>query len=120
MNTAFSGNQVGSRVSLDVAGDYPTGLLAALAIYGNPAELINAQLRYTATQDDINAQQDAGYALPNLQIESSGTVAPDSLRTQLAATNYIDASNEVNYLNQNRFEEKKSNCYLLKKKFDVF
>jgi len=102
MNTAFSGNQVGSRVSLDVAGDYPTGLLAALAIYGNPAELINAQLRYTATQDDINAQQDAGYALPNLQIESSGTVAPDSLRTQLAATNYINASNEVNYLNQNR------------------
>jgi hypothetical protein len=45
MSTTFGGNQVGSRVSLDIAGSYPTGLMAALGrSYNDQQELINAQL----------------------------------------------------------------------------
>jgi len=101
MNTAFSGNRVQGYVSLDIAGSYPTGLLAALATYSDPAELINAQLRFTAAQVDINAKQDAEYALRNLQMEQTATLSPTSLKSQLAAITYKDASYQVNYANNN-------------------
>lgn len=101
MNTVFGGNRVGGRVELDITGSYPTGLMGALGSYYNdPQELINAQLRYTAAQVDINAQQDSGYSQNNIQIEKTATIAATSLETQIAATNYKNASYEVNYANQ--------------------
>ena len=100
--SVFGENTIGGRVSLDITGSYPTGLMAALGSYYNdPQELIMAQLRYTAAQVDINAQQGAAYATPNLQVEREATVAANNLATQLAATNYKNASSEVNYANQN-------------------
>lgn len=102
MNTAFGGNRVGGRVSLDIAGSYPTGLMAPLGtLYNDPQQFINAQLRYTATQLDINSQQAAEYAQQNIRIEETATLAPTSLDMQLAATVYKNASNQVNYINQN-------------------
>lgn len=102
MNTVFGGNQVGGRVELDIAGSYPTGLMAALGTsYNDPQELINAQLRYTAAFVDITSGQDAGYALRNTSIENSGILSPTSLLTQVAAITYRNASSEVNYANQN-------------------
>lgn len=100
--SVFGENTIGGRVSLDITGSYPTGLMAALGSYYNdPQELIMAQLRYTAAQVDINAQQDAAYAKSNLQIEQQATVAATNLATQIAATNYKNASSGVNYANQN-------------------
>jgi hypothetical protein len=101
MNTAFGGNQVGSRVSLDIAGSYPTGLLAALGrTYNYQQELINAQLRYTAAQVDINSQEGAAYASYNIQKERTATVAASSLEDQIAFTVYANASSRVNDANQ--------------------
>jgi len=89
-------------VSLDITGSYPTGLMAALGSYYNDPQLLTmAQLRYTAAQVDINAQQDAAYSKSNLQIEQEATVAATNLATQIAATNYKNASSGVNYANQN-------------------
>jgi len=100
--SVFGENSIGGRVSIDITGSYPTGLMAALGSYYNdPQELIMAQLRYTAAQVDINAQQGAAYARPNLQVEREATIAANNLATQLAATNYKNASSEVNYANQN-------------------
>jgi len=101
MNTAFGGNQVGSRVSLDDAGSYPTGLLAALTPYNIPAELISAQIHYTATQGDIVTQLDSAVASALLSTEKTGLVSPSDLKSQLDSINYIDAASEVNYANQN-------------------
>ena len=100
--SVFGENTIGGRVSLDITGSYPTGLMAALGNYYNdPQLLIMSQLRYTAAQVDINAQQGAAYARPNLQVEREATVAANNLATQLAATNYKNASSGVNYANQN-------------------
>jgi hypothetical protein len=100
--SVFGENNIGGRVSLDATGSYPTGLMAALGSYYNdPQLLIMAQLRYTAAQVDINSQQDAAYATNNLQVEREATVAANNLATQMAATNYKNASSEVNYANQN-------------------
>ena len=100
--SVFGENNIGGRVSLDVTGSYPTGLMAALGSYYNdPQLLIMAQLRYTAAQVDINAQLDAAYARTNLQVEREATVAANNLATHMAATNYINASEGVNYANQN-------------------
>jgi hypothetical protein len=100
--SVFGENSIGGRVSLDIAGSYPTGLMAALGnSYNDPQETINAQLRYTAAQVDLNAQYDAGYAEQNLQIERTATLAANNLATQLAATTYKNASHQVNYANQN-------------------
>lgn len=86
---------------LDVAGSYPTGLMAALGtVYNDPQELINAQLRYTAAQVDITAQQDAAYSQQNLELQNTATLAAISLKTQIAATTYKNASHQVNYANQ--------------------
>ena len=101
MNTSFGGNELGGMSYLDLTGSYQTGLLAALAIYNDPAQLVNAQLRYTAAQVDINSQQGASYAQTNLDIERTATVTANSLNTQLDAINYKNASNGVNYANQN-------------------
>ena len=101
MNTAFGGNQVGSRVSLDIAGSYPTGLMAALGrSYNDQQLLINAQLRYTAAQVDINSQQDSAYASYNIQKERTATMAATSLENQLAAIQYTNAASRVNHVNQ--------------------
>ena len=101
MNTAFGGNQVGSRVSYDIAGSYPTGLLAALGrTYNYQQELINAQLRYTASQLDINSQEGAAYASYNIQKEKTATVAASSLEDQIASVVYANASSRVNAANQ--------------------
>lgn len=101
MSTAFGGNQVGSRVSLDIAGSYPTGLMAALGrSYNDQQLLINAQLRYTAAQVDINSQQDATYASYNIQNERTATIAASSLENQIAAMVYANASSRVNYVNK--------------------
>jgi len=101
MNTAFGGNQVGSRVSLDMAGSYPTGLMVALGrSYNDQQELINAQLRYTAAQVDINSQQDAAYASYNIQKERTGTIAASSLEHQVNEIVYSNASYSVNATNQ--------------------
>ena len=100
--SVFGENTIGGRVSLDITGSYPTGLMAALGSYYNDPQLLTmAQLRYTAAQVDINAQQGAAYARPNLQVEREATVAANNLATQLAATNYKNASSGVNYANQN-------------------
>ena len=101
MSTAFGGNQVGSRVSLDIAGSYPTGLMAALGrSYNDQQELILAQLRYTAAQVDINSQQDAAYASYNIQKERTATIAASSLENQINAIVYTNASSRVNSVNQ--------------------
>lgn len=100
--SVFGENTIGGRVSLDITGSYPTGLMAALGSYYNDPQLLTmAQLRYTAAQVDINAQQDAAYATTNLQVEKEATVAANNLATQMAATNYKNASSGVNYANQN-------------------
>jgi hypothetical protein len=100
--SAFGIETIGARVALDVTGSYPTGLLAALGVsYNIPQELTNAQLRYTAAQADINAQQDAAYSQTNLQLEKTANIAATNLATQLAATMYKDASYAVNQVNQN-------------------
>jgi hypothetical protein len=101
MSTAFGGNQVGSRVSLDIAGSYPTGLMAALGTsYNDQQLLINAQLRYTATQVDLNSQQNSAYASYNIEKERTATIAATSLENQIAAIDYANASSRVNYVNQ--------------------
>lgn len=100
--SVFGENTIGGRVALDVTGSYPTGLMAALGtIYNYPQDLINAQLRYTAAQVDINAQHGAGYSQTNLQVEKTATIAATDLVTQMAATTYKNASGQVNYANQN-------------------
>lgn len=101
MSTAFRENQDGGRVLFDIAGSYPTGLMAALGkSYNDQQQLINAQLRYNATQYDINSQQGAEYALYNIQREKTGTVPASSLQDQLAAKEYENASSNINYINQ--------------------
>jgi len=101
MSTAFGGNQVGSRVSLDIAGSYPTGLMAALGrSYNDKQLLINAQLRYTAAQVDINSQQDSAYASYNIEKEKTATIAAASLQNQIDAMVYTNASSRVNYVNK--------------------
>lgn len=101
MSTAFGGNQVGSRVSLDIAGSYPTGLMAALGTsYNDQQLLINAQLRYTATQVDLNSQQNSAYASYNIEKEKTATIAAVSLENQIAAIDYANASSRINYVNQ--------------------
>jgi hypothetical protein len=102
MNTSFAGNGVGSMTYLDIAGSYPTGLMAALGpIYDDPQEKITSQLRFTAAQVDLNAAYDAGYAQTNLKIQETATVEANSLNAQLAATSYKNGANQVNYANQN-------------------
>ena len=100
MNTSFAGNQDGSMVSLDLTNSYPTGLLSQLAPYNNSQELISAQVTYTANQADISAQQDAAYALQNIELEKTGTLAPTSANSQGNASVYINGANGVNYSNQ--------------------
>ena len=100
--SVFGENTIGGRVALDVTGSYPTGLMNALGTtYNYPQDLINAQLRYTAAQVDINAQQGAGYSQKNLEIEKTATIAATDLVTQMAANTYKNASSQVNYANQN-------------------
>lgn len=100
--SAFGIETIGGRIALDVTGSYPTGLLAALGIpYNVPAELTNAQLRYTAAQVDINAQEGAAYSQTNLQLQNTANTAATNLATQLAATMYKNASYSVNLANQN-------------------
>jgi hypothetical protein len=102
MNTVFGGNQVGSRVSLDIAGSYPIGLLAALGPQYNDSQLlIQSQITYTANQADITTQIDAALGTTLLSIEKTGIVSPVSASTQEAATTYINAATGVNYYNQN-------------------
>lgn len=102
MNTSFGGNQVGNFQSLDIAGSYPTGLLAGLGpLYNNSQELINAQLRYTASQVNITAAQDSQYMNTDISIQQTATISPISLNTQIAAINYKNAASHVNYANMN-------------------
>lgn len=102
MNTVFSGNQVGSRVGLDITYDYSTGLLAALFPYPSPSqELIQAQVNYTANQADIKTQIDAALGNSLSLTENTATVAPNSANSQVAAMNYINAASALNYMNQN-------------------
>jgi len=101
MNTSFAGNQVGRMVSLDLTNSYPVGLLAQLAPYNDPQQLISAQITYTANQADISAQQGAAYALQNIELEKTGTLAPTSALSQANATVYSNGANAVNYANQN-------------------
>lgn len=102
MNTSFAGNQVGSIVSLDTVNSYPTGLLAQLGPYYNDSQLlINAQVTYTGNQANISSEQDATYAIQNLELEKSGTLPSNSDKAVSAATIYINGANEVNYANQN-------------------
>ena len=69
MNTSFGGNQVGSFVTLDVAGSYPLGALSQLGPYYNYSQDgMVAQTRYTATQAELTAQQGADYALKNSEV----------------------------------------------------
>jgi hypothetical protein len=101
MSTTFGENQPSSRVSLDIAGSYPTGLMAALgSSYNDQQLLINAQLRYTAAQVDINSQQDAAYASYNIQKQRTATLAASSLQNQIDAMVYTNASSRVNDVNQ--------------------
>jgi hypothetical protein len=101
MSTAFGGNQVGNRVSLDIEGSYPTGLMAALGrSYNDKQILINAQLRYTAAQVDLNSQQDSAYASYNIEKEKTATIAATSLQNQIDAMVYTNASSRVNYVNK--------------------
>jgi len=103
MNTSFAGNQVGGIVSLDVINSYPTGLLAQLGPYYNDSQiLINAQLTYTGNQADISTEQNAGYAIQNIELEKSGTLPPNSEQAVSAASIYTNAANGVNYENQNK------------------
>jgi hypothetical protein len=101
MNTSFAGNQVGSMISLDITGSYPTGILAPLGPYYNDSQLlISAQLRYTANQADITTEMDAAVKNTLLSIEKTGVLAPTSLESQKAANVYINAATDVNYYNQ--------------------
>jgi len=94
-------NDFPMMATLDIAGSYPTGLMAALgSVYNDPQLLINAQLRYTAAQVDITAQSDAAYSQQNLEMRNTATLAAISLKTQIAATTYKNASHQVNYANQ--------------------
>jgi hypothetical protein len=102
MNTAFAGNQVGSRVSLDIAGSYPIGILSPLGPdYNDSQLLIQSQITYTANQADITTQIDAALGTTLLSIEKTGIVSPVSASTQEAATTYINAARGINYYNQN-------------------
>jgi hypothetical protein len=102
MNTSFAGNQVGSFVTLDVAGSYPLGYLAQLGPYYNYSQDgMLAQYRYTATQVDITTGQDAAYGRENISNQTSGIILPNSLDTVNAATPYLNAASQVNYANQN-------------------
>jgi len=101
MSTAFRENQDGGRVLFDIAGSYPTGIMAALGqSYNDQQLLINAQLRYNATQLDINSQKGAEYASTNIQKENTATLSASSLSAQLAAKEYENASSSINYINR--------------------
>ena len=102
MNTSFGGNQVGSFVTLDVAGSYPLGALSQLGPYYNYSQDgMVAQTRYTATQAEITTQNNADYVLKNLELQSVGVLTPDSIQTKMAATTYVNAAASINYANQN-------------------
>ena len=96
MNTALEGNHPIRQLTLDIAGSYPTGLMAQLGPYNNSQELINAQIAYTANQADISSQQGAAYALENSRILQLSY----SQETEYASIN-INSANEINYINQN-------------------
>lgn len=102
MNTTFAGNQVGSFVTLDLAGSYPVGFLAQLGPYYNYSQDgMIAQYRYTARQANITAGQDAAYSMTNVYKQKTGIAMPDSLEAVIDATNYLNAASEVNYANEN-------------------
>lgn len=102
MNTSFGGNQVGSFVTLDVAGSYPLGALSQLGPYYNYSQDgMVAQTRYTATQAELTTQNNADYVLKNLELQSVGVLTPDSIQTKMAATTYVNAAASINYANQN-------------------
>jgi len=102
MNTSFAGNQVGSFVSLDITNSYPIGELSQLGPYLNYSQgLISGQVTYTANQADITSQQNAAYAMRNIELEKSGTLLPSSATAVSAATVYINGANKINYTNQN-------------------
>lgn len=92
---------MGSRMLFDIAGSYPTGLMAQLGPYNTFQELINTQAKYAENQADISSQQHAEYALTNLQIEQSGTIVPVSERMRIDAMLHINGINQINYANQN-------------------
>jgi hypothetical protein len=101
MNTSFVANQHPSLLSFDIADSYPTGLLAQLGPYYNDSqELIDAQIRFIANQADITSQKNSAYAIQNIELEKTGTLAPTSAIAQSAASNYINQANYVNYINQ--------------------
>jgi len=101
MNTALGQNQVQERVSLDTLNSYPTGLLAALGpYYSDSQELTITQLRLTANQANLSAQQDAAYASQNLALERSGTISANSDSAASAATVYVNGAIAVNSANQ--------------------
>jgi len=96
MNTPF-----GKPASLDITNSYPTGLMAQLGPYYNDSQdLINAQIRFAANQADIISKENSIYAIQNIELEKTGTIAPVSASTQSEATVYINQANQVNYLNQ--------------------
>jgi hypothetical protein len=102
MNTSFAGNQVGSIVSLDVAGSYPLGILSQLGPYYNYSqEQVNAQVVYTANQAEITSQKAAEYALQNLEIKKIGGSLPNSDEAVSVASVYINGAKSVNYRNEN-------------------
>jgi hypothetical protein len=88
-------------VSLDLTNSYPDGLLSQLAPYNDSQLLIRSQLTYTANQAEISAQKGAAYALQNIELEKTGTLAPTSADSQANATVYINQANAVNFANQN-------------------
>jgi len=101
MNTALGQNQVQDRTSLDTLNSYPTGLLAALGPYYSDSQgLTNTQLRLTANQANLSAQQDAAYASQNLALERSGTVFANSDSAVSAASVYVNGASAVNNANQ--------------------
>lgn len=102
MNTTFAGNQVGSFVTLDIAGSYPLGYLAPLGPYYNYSqEGLLAQYAYTANQVNITTSQDAAYANTNRNNQNTGTLLPNSLESVNAALTYVNGASVVNYANQN-------------------
>jgi len=119
MNTSFGGNRVGGIVSLDVINSYPTGLLAQLGPYYNDSQILtNSQLTFTGNQADISTEQNAAYAIQNLELEKSGTLPPKSEQAVSAATIYGNAANGVNYANQNKatiVNTEYSNAYAIEK-----
>ena len=102
MNTSFAENGVDSIITLDLAGSYPTGILAGLGpAYNDLQEKIMQQIAFTGNQANITTQQDAAYATANIAIEKTGLVSPDSAAAQMAATIYVNAASDVNFVNQN-------------------